>query len=521
MSDWIKAGRFEEFKESEPKCVEIDEQPIMVVRIGEKMFACGGECTHYGGPLHEGVVLGETVTCPWHGARFGLSGAEDVPPLAPALDDVGHCEVKVEDGEVLIKAPCRAEMPEPEGKDVRRFVILGGGAAGNASAEMLRRLGFAGNIEIITAEELRPYDRPRLSKGFMAGDTAPEGVALRAPDFYDRLKIALQRNCTVTGLDLDGKELQLEGGGTLPYDKLLLATGGVPKALPAPGADLDGVYLLRSLADACALREAAAQARHAVVVGAGFIGAELASSFRMRDLDVTLVAPESVLMERVFGPEVGRYLQGLHEENGVRFRLGSGVKAFEGNGRVEKVVLEDGTTLEADLVAVGVGIRPAVDFLEGTGLVEDGRVPVDGALRTKAPDVYAAGDIAAIPGPPTGRPQRVEHWVHAERTGQHAARAMLGETKPYDEIPFFWTVQCKTQIKYGGYAPDYDRFAARGDVRAGDFLAGYYKDGACLAVAACGRSRDFFLAAELLRRNAAPSIEQLQDEKLDLAQLLA
>jgi 3-phenylpropionate/trans-cinnamate dioxygenase ferredoxin reductase subunit len=300
---------------------------------------------------------------------------------------------------------------------------------------------------------------------------------------------------------------------------VLLATGGTPRTLSLPGAELEGVFVLRSLAHAAAIIAAAGQAKSAVVVGASFIGMEVAAALRQRNIEVHVITPDSVPMVRVFGERIGRLLQGLHQAKGVVFHTGTTPAQIVGRSRVEAVVLADGTRIATDLVVAGIGVQPAVGFLQETGLVEGGAIPVDARLATKAPGVFAAGDIAIVPGHRTGEPQRVEHWVVAERQGQHAARALLGRAGAYAEVPFFWTKQYDTSIKYIGFARGYDQVAYRGTVEEGRFVAGYYQGGALKAVAGCGMTREVLALGQMLSDGKAVAPELLQDEGTDLIAL--
>jgi NADPH-dependent 2,4-dienoyl-CoA reductase/sulfur reductase-like enzyme/nitrite reductase/ring-hydroxylating ferredoxin subunit len=515
---WMKATKDEAVKEGVPLAVEVSETKVLLVRRNGRIHACGGTCSHYGGPLDEGLLHGNEITCPWHNARFDVTSGRMLQP--PALDPVGCYEAKVEDGDVYVRPK---ERPEPEPiteTGGQTFLIVGAGAAGNAAAETLRREGFAGRILLLTAEPDRPYDRPNLSKEFLAGKADPDWIPLRPEPFYADHKIELLTDRRVTGVDTKARTVSTENGDSLDYDKLLLATGGVPRPLPAPGTDLDGFFLLRSKADAEAIVAALNGAEKAVVIGASFIGLEAASSLRERGLEVDVAAPEEVLMEPVFGKRVGRWLQSLHEENGVSFHLDRTVKAISGGGSVKSVTLSDDASLAADLVVAGLGVTPAVGYLDGSGLVEDGAVPVNERLQTGETDVFAAGDIAAVPDPRLGRRIRIEHWAVAERQGQHAARAMLGASDPYTEPPFFWTKQCGKSVDYVGAAPDFDVVAYRGSVEDGDFLAGYYRDGTLLAAAAVGRNVEFIALGRLIHEGKTPSLEQFEDEEVELPGLL-
>jgi NADPH-dependent 2,4-dienoyl-CoA reductase/sulfur reductase-like enzyme/nitrite reductase/ring-hydroxylating ferredoxin subunit len=514
---WTRVAREEDLAEGVPLSVKAGKKKLLLVRLEGKVHACGDRCTHYGGPLSEGLLRGKVVACPWHMAEFDVTTGRLV--AAPALDDVPCYRVKVEGGDVYVAEGRKPKPLTSPGGDKRTFVIVGAGAAGNAAAETLRREGFGGRIALVTGEADGPYDRPSLSKDFMSGEASRKWLPLRKPEFYETAQIELLTGRRAAALDPAARRLTFANGEELRFDAALLATGGVPRPLKVPGADLRDVLLLRSLADAERIVAAAGKAGTAVVLGAGFIGMEVASALRQRGLRVHLVAPDAVPMAKVFGERVGNWLRGVHGENGVEFHLGETAAEVRGGGEVREVVLSGGTRLEADLIVAGLGITPATDWLQGSGLTEDGVVPVDGALRTKADGIYAAGDIAAVPDPHTGRLYRVEHWAVAERQGQHAARAMLGSDSPYGDVPFFWTMQFGNSVKFVGYPDRPDEVVVRGTVEEGDFLVGYYAGGRLRAVSAAGRALEAIAAGCLLKDGRSISPAEMKDEATDLREL--
>ncbi len=458
-------------------------EPVLLARVGEQYFAIGATCTHYGGPLAEGMLVGDTVRCPWHHACFSLRNGEAL--RAPALSPVPCYHVERRGDQVVVmrkeeRDPLSPTYPagNPPRVALRRVVIVGAGAAGSAAAEMLRRCGHEGSICVVDAEKKSPYDRPNLSKDYLAGNAPPEWIPLRPEGFYAEHGITFAR-ARATRLDTARKSLELEGHDPVAYDALIFATGADPVHLGLPGEDDPRVHYLRSLADSDAIIAAAKDAKRVVVVGASFIGLEVAASLRTRGLDVHVVAPEALPLERVLGPQLGTFIKSLHEEKGVVFHLG------RKPARVEKtaVVLDDGRSIEADLVVIGVGVRPRLALAEQAGLAMDRGVTVDEYLRTSAPDVYAAGDIARWPDPHSGQRIRVEHWVVAQRMGQTAARNILGARERYEQVPFFWSAHYDVSINYVGHAEQWDRIVMDGDPAKRDVSVRYEQAGKTLALA--------------------------------------
>ena len=470
----------------------IGDDEVLLVRSGSELFAIGAHCTHYHGPLAEGIVAGESVRCPWHHACFDLRTGEAV--RAPALSPVECWKVERRDGRIFV----REKLPQPKPRQApaadapRRIVIVGGGAAGFAAAEMLRRRGFDGGIAMLSSDSAAPVDRPNLSKDYLAGGAPEDWLPLRPDGFYADNKIELHLSAEVTGISVKAREVLTSDGKTYAYDRLLLATGAEPVRLPIPGADQPHVRTLRSLADSRGIIEIAKLARRAVVIGASFIGLEAAAALRTRGVEVHVVAPEARPMERVLGPQMGDFVRALHEEHGVNFHLQDTVTGIAG----KRATLKSGGMLEADLVVVGVGVRPRLALAERIGLAMDRGVTVDAFLQTSTPGIYAAGDIARWPDPHSGQNIRVEHWVVAERQGQTAAANMLGLKERYDAVPFFWSQHYDVPINYVGHAEQWDEIAIDGDIKAKDCVLRYKKAGRTLAVASIFRDVES-LQAEL------------------------
>lgn len=472
----------------------VGDEEVLLVRQNGTVHAIGAHCTHYHGPLADGLVVGHTIRCPWHHACFDLRTGEAL--AAPALSPVACWSVSERDGKITVGA--KKTQPPPKAIGIGHIVIVGGGAAGFAAAEMLRRRGFAGTITMLSNDDAGPVDRPNLSKDYLAGNAPEDWVPLRGDDWYAENKIDLRLKTDVSALDASAKQLTLGDGSTVKFEKLLLATGAEPVKLDIPGADRKHVHLLRSLADCRSIIANLKAARRAVVIGASFIGLETAAALRTRELEVHVVAPEKRPLERVFGPQLGDFIRTLHEEHGVTFHLENSVTAIG----EDKVALKTGDTLDADLVVIGVGVRPRIALAEKAGLKIDKGVSVDEYLQTSATDIYAAGDIARWPDPISGSNIRVEHWVVAERQGQVAALNMMGERTPYRAVPFFWSQHYDVPINYVGHAEKWDAIEIDGDVMKRDCVVRYKQAGNVLAVASIYRDFDSLKAAAEMERRA-------------------
>jgi len=465
----------------------VGQESVLLARRGKDFFAIGATCTHYGGPLAEGLVVGDTVRCPWHHACFSLRTGEALH--APALSSVACWSTESSGGKVFVRrktSPKQGGRFTAKGGSPRRILIAGGGAAGFAAAERLRREGFDGDLTMVSNDDAAPVDRPNLSKDYLAGTAPEEWVPLRGDDFYAEQRIDLRLRTTVTDIDVRARQVSLSDGNRLPYDRLLLATGAEPVRLPVPGMDLAHVFTLRALRDCRAIIARAANARRAVVLGASFIGLEVAASLRARNIEVHVVAPEKRPMERIMGAQIGDFVRNLHEEHGVVFHLEDTATAIG----ERQVTLKTGRTIDADLVVVGVGVRPRLALAEKAGLATDRGVTVNEYLETNAAGVYAAGDIARWPDPHSGSSIRVEHWVVAERQGQIAALNMLGLKERFDAVPFFWSQHYDVPINYVGHAEAWDEIAVEGDVAARDCVLRYKSQGRVLAVASIYRDVD-------------------------------
>ncbi|HUC16406.1 MAG TPA: FAD-dependent oxidoreductase [Acetobacteraceae bacterium] len=478
-------------------------EAVLLARRGAEWFAVGASCSHYHGPLAEGLMVGETVRCPWHHACFSLRDGAAL--RAPALDPLPSWRVEHVGKRVFVRERRPAPAPGllPVGTTTpRRIVIVGGGAAGNEAAETLRAEGYEREIVLVGAEPSLPCDRPNLSKDFLAGSAPEEWVFLRAEAFYREHRITLALGTPATALDPAARELRLADGRVLEWDALLLATGAAPRRLAIPGADLPHVFTLRSLADCRAIIARAGAARSAVVVGASFIGLEAAASLATRGLAVAVVAPEAQPMANVLGPELGSFLKGLHEAHGVAFHLGTTPRTITGQG----MTLANGTELKADLVLVGIGVRPETALAEAAGLSVSDGVLVDEFLATSAPGIFAAGDIACWPDRRrNGERLRIEHWVVAEQQGKLAARNMLGLREPCDIVPFFWTQQYDVSLNYVGHAAHWERLELEGSPEARDCRVTYFTGGRKSAVATIFRDLESLEAEVEFEREFSPA----------------
>lgn len=465
---------------------------VLLARQGGQLFAIGATCTHYNGPLAEGLLSGETVRCPWHHACFSLRTGEALH--APAFDPVPCWRVEERDGHayVRVKLPAAKRPMLSDANLPTSVVIVGGGAAGFGAAEMLRRQGYAGPVKMLSADDDAPCDRPNLSKDYLAGNAPEEWVPLRPAEFYAEHGIDLMLGLRVEAIDTAARKVRLADGSEQAYGTLLLATGAEPVRLDVPGASLPHVQYLRTLADSRSLIARTNGSARIVVIGASFIGLEVAAALRARHIEVHVVAPDTRPMERVLGAEMGDMVRAIHEEHGVTFHLDETVAAIDANG----VTLNSGERLTANVVVVGIGVRPAVTLAEQAGLATGRGVLVDEYLQTSVPGIYAAGDIARWPDRLTGESIRVEHWVVAERQGQTAARNMLGARERYTAVPFFWSQHYDTTIAYTGHAEHWDRATIDGSLAERDGRVTYWLGGRRLAVATVGRDADS-LRAEL------------------------
>ena len=456
-------------------------EAVLLIRRGERFVAVGASCPHYGAPLVEGALVGDELHCPWHHAAFNL---ETGAASAPSLNPLPCWNIERRGGQIFVTSRKSLPKPRPASNGVRRIVIVGGGAAGNAAAETLRREGFDGELTVLSADLDLPYDKPNLSKDFLAGNAQEEWIPLRSEDFYREEAIDFKLGTRVVRIDPAAGRLMTSTNETFAFDRCLLATGTVPRRLSVVGSELPHVHYLRTLSDCLRLIARLGQSRAAVVVGSGFIGLEVAASLRARGLAVRIVTPDVAPLVRVVGPELGAFFRKMHEDNGVIFHLGRQVAHIA----QDSVTLDDGTNLKADLVVVGIGVQSELAMAEAAGIrLAGGGVEVSRQLETNVSGIYAAGDIAYWPEPRSGSRARIEHWAVAGRQGQVAARNMLGRGEDYRVVPFFWTMQFGTGLSYVGHAPAWDETRVSGSIAACDATVAFLTRGRVLAVATLGR----------------------------------
>jgi len=495
--------------------------PVILARVGADVCAVAATCSHYGGPLAEGLVVGGTVRCPWHHACFDLRTGD--ARSAPALDPIACYEVARRGDRIVVGAEKTRVSPQPPPKSPDKIVLVGAGAAGAAAAGRLRHLGYEGSITLIGNEAAGPVDRPNLSKDFLAGTAPTEWVRLRTDDFYDKLAINLIKDETVVDLDPDTMSVTLGSGPVISCDALMLATGAEPTRPHIQGANLPHVKTLRTLTDAQNIIASLAHGHRVVIVGSGFIGLEVAASLRARHVEVHVVSRDRVPLEHVMGEEMGRFIQSLHESHGVRFHFGANL----GEILPHAIELQDGRRLAADLVVIGVGVRPRTSLAQKADLEIDDGIVVNSLLRTSAPNIWAAGDVARYPELHLGTTVRIEHWAVAQRQGQAVAADMLGLGTAFSAVPFFWSRHYDVSINHVGHASRESSIEVIGNLQKRDATvifrhAGHTpssKHGRITAVATVGRDQQSLAVEAALERNDDSAVEELVRSPVPKAQM--
>ena len=524
----IAVAKTADLQNGQMQQLEVEGSQILLSRIDDKFYATGAFCTHYGAPLAKGVLCDEKIVCPWHNSCFNAIAGQQLEP--PGLNSLATFATRVEGEDVLVKLP--AEIPQQRTlemanyvpkQDSRTFVILGAGAAGMNAVETLRQQGFQGKIVLISDSVKLPYDRTKLSKGSLQGKADLDSLSLRSCEFYDRHNIELRFGSAVNKVDPLNKSIAFEDNSTLNYDSLLLATGGKARKLDIPGSDLANIFTVRNPEDTASILKAIEGAKKAVVVGSSFIGMEAAASLIQQGLEVTVVSPDKVPFKKILGTELGQMFRKIHEQKGVSFKLDAKATEFMGEGKVEHVVLENGTKIATDLVIVGIGVELNTSYLEHIELNEsDNSVPVNEYLQTEIKDIYAAGDLASFPYAPMGESTRIEHWRLAAQHGRIAAKNMLhhngnkSSTVAVDKIvPFFWSGQYDLKLRYVGHAEKWDEIFIDGDLKRQEFLAFYLRDNKVMAVAGIDRDREIAAISELMRLDKMPDARSIKEPKID------
>ena len=518
----VAVAKVNELQNGQMQQIAVGDSQILLSKIEDQFYATGAFCSHYGAPLAKGVLCGERIVCPWHNACYNaIAGQQEEPP---GLDSLAHFAVRVEGENVLVELPeslsqhRTVEMARYEPSNASRtFVVLGAGAAGTAAVEVLRQQGFQGKIVMISAEQKLPYDRTKLSKAYLQGNADPDALPLRSCEFYDQHSIELRFGSAVNKVDALSKKITLADGSNIEYDSLLLATGGTPRKLDAPGADLANIFTIRQPEDVDSILSRITEAKKALVVGSSFIGMEAAASLNQQGLEVTVVSPDDVPFKKILGDELGKMFLKIHQDKGVTFKFGKKAVEFAGTDRVESVTLDSGEQIASDLVIVGVGVNPNTDYLEGIELNDkDKSIPVDGYLQTEIKDIFAAGDIASFPYAPMGESTRIEHWRLAAQHGRIAATNMLGKDRQVDRVvPFFWSGQYDLKLRYVGHCEDWDEIKIDGDLQQPEFLTYYLKGDRVMAVAGINRDKDIAAISELMRLQKMPDAAAVKDTEID------
>ena len=469
----------------------VGEDAVLLVRKGDQFFALDAVCTHYGGPLADGALVGETIRCPWHHACFSLRTGSAV--AAPAMRPLRVFSTVREGDIVRVKSDARLVPAQAMAGSAGRehVVIVGAGAAGSFAAAELRRVGFTGRVTLLTRESRVPYDKPNLSKDYLAGRAPQEWIPLRGETDYAADRVDLRLRANVDRIDPLRREVRLATGERVIFDRLILATGATPRRLDVPVDPAARVYYLRTWAHADALRGVADAVRKVVIIGSGFIGLEAAASLRERGLDVTVVGRDDRPLQTVLGRDLGDFVRRTHEAHGVRFRLGRRPVAIRGDA----VVLDDGSIEQADAVIAAIGVEPDVALASHAGLAVDRGIIVSSTLQTTSPDIFAAGDAARFPYARTGQPIRVEHWAVAGRQGQIAARNAIGNHERYAAVPFFWSQHYDLVFAYVGHAERADDVELFGSLE-GHNAAAVFRDGGRVAAVVTLFRDDISLAVE-------------------------
>lgn len=497
-----------------------DTDTVMIYKFEGKFYATASKCPHANAPLEKGALFDDKVFCPWHGAAFSIVNGQT--EQGPVFNDLPTYEVREENGKVYVKVPhepvgsVQPHMAKRFKADFRKFVILGGGLAALSAAETLRQSGFGGEIIIVTNESDLPYDRTALSKNPF--NTEIGKITIRDDDFFTKHDITVMKNSQVKYVNIDKSIVEIEGKDNIKFDKLLLATGARPRVPSVSGTGLKNVLTLRTYQDMQKIKEAAQQSKKIVIVGASFIGMEVAASLKKElgeKADVRVVDMAKTPFSRVLGDGVGEAIKALHEKNGVNFSLDKKLKSLEGAGTVNRIVLEDDTEIPADLVILGTGVKPNIDLVERSlRISDDGGVYTDVFMQSSVDDIFAAGDIASFPYWYTGNRVRIEHYNEAIQQGQTAAYNMMGKKVPHTSVPFFWSRQYDMSFRYVGHGGDFNKIHVDGNVNEMKFIAYYAKDNRIVAAATVGRDPASMIISQAMQANIMPTMEEIESGKV-------
>lgn len=493
--------------------VDHGDYKVLLTNVGGEIYAVESKCSHFGLPLENAALCGHRLRCPFHHACFDVRDGKQLE--APGLDGLATFSTEIRDGEIcLAAAPDTSAKPSlttaaiPKDTEHYVYAIVGGGIAAANAVEGIRETDSKGTIVLLTREELPPYDRTHVSKALLGGDKEVAELPVRSAAFYAEHGVELRTSTLVSEVDAENKTIKILGGKSLTYDKILLATGGTPRNLDVPGSSLNGVFLMRRAQDGEIVRNHVDAGTEVVIIGGSFIGLEAAMSLGKQGGKVTVVTPENTLFEKLFGEEIGNYVQQLHEDAGVRFKLGNKVKEIYGKQEVAGVTLDDDSDLSAEVVVVGIGVQPETSYLVGLAAEKDGGIRVNNHLEASADGVFAAGDIAHYPD--REGEVRIEHWKVAAQQGRVAGRNMAGNREPYTMIPYFWSNQQGVNIRYVGHATDYDEIVFDGTPGEEPFLAFYLKGKHVQAVLGVKRDKDVAAIGELMFAGKMPANEDLK-----------
>lgn len=496
--------------------LEFSDTKVLIVKTQQGFFALGCLCSHYKAELIDGVLCDNSLMCPWHHAVFDVKSGELLQP--PALDGIPSYPIKADKDELIINIPEKKQKVE-ENLEITQnphFIILGGGASGLVAAQELRKLNFKGRITIISQSSLSPIDRPNISKEYLEGISDPSWMPLRSTKWFERKKIELKLNSEVIGIDPKNKTVSTQKGDLYKFDKLFISTGSSPQGLNPPmNHDFRNVFTLRSQEDADKIIPVADKSGEIVVIGASFIGMEVAASLVKRKLKVTVIAIETIPFERILGKEVGQVFQSVHESFGINFRLGQGIRDIHGTeGLANEVELFDGSRIKTDLIVLGTGVKPTTEFLNDSTLSmnsKDNSLIVSMDLKTNHPDIYAGGDIAEVNG------LRIEHWRVAQQHGIMAARSMMEIPPEFNGnyVPFFWTRQLEFSLRYVGHSTHWDNVIIKGDLGLKSFIAYYLEDGIVKAAAGSGHDKDICAIEFILSKGIPLTLEKIKSDEFD------